>query len=174
MQWLNIHQNIYLTSYQHSFYFRVSIFLMFNLVVLNCVLCISSARWCIKPVNTPSISFFINDYWRWYNYSLQLAAIYHFEFHSKGYSIFGCSPGGERKILWKPPLPHLFQIFTRSLTPPHICSTWIWGILTVGTPPALFSYFFANLALHPTFYFANPSSPQGYNKKWNHPLSELW
>ena len=35
-------------------------------------------------------------------YSLQLAAIYHFEFHSKGYSIFGCSPGGERKFFWQP------------------------------------------------------------------------
>ena len=161
MQWLNIHQNIYLTSYQHSFYFRVSIFLMFNLVVLNCVLCISSARWCIKPVNTPSISFFINDYWRWYNYSLQLAAIYHFEFHSKGYSIFGCSPGGERKILWKPPLPHLFQIFTRSLTPPPHLFDMNMGYFDCRNPTRTFFIFFCKSCTPPHILFCKSVLPPG-------------
>ena len=99
------------------------LWLMFNLVVLNCVLRISSARWCIKLVNTLSISFFINDYWWWYNYSLQLAAIYHFEFHPKGCSIFGCSPGGERKFFWQ---PIILQI------PP-------WATIKNGTTLSLFA-----------------------------------
>ena len=66
----------------------------------------SSARWCIKPVNTLSISFFKNDYWWWYNYSLQLTAIYNFEFHPKGCSIFEVRGGAVWEKNLDPPTPN--------------------------------------------------------------------
>ena len=147
---------------------------MFNLVVLNCVLCISSARWCIKPVNTLSISFFKNDYWWWYNYSLQLAAIYHFEFHPKDCFIFGCSPGGERKIFWQPhpPLhPHIYLKFLPGLWPhpPHFFRHEYGVFSTVGTLPPHFFHIFSKSFTPPPHFILQIRPSRATIKKWNRP-----